>query len=100
MFYIWFFYQELGESNSSYSLSEQLKLNPVFKKENFQMPTFEEIEAYIGKMRRDWKVSSNILLYILLYMIAIVGILKIVYAYLNLGTTLYVAPSDNKQKPT
>ncbi|XP_050499688.1 glycogen debranching enzyme isoform X2 [Diabrotica virgifera virgifera] len=50
--------QELGESNSSYSLSEQLKLNPVFKKSDGKMPTFEEVEQFTAKLRKDWKVTS------------------------------------------
>ncbi|CAG9829289.1 unnamed protein product [Diabrotica balteata] len=50
--------QELGESNSSYSLSEQLKLNPVFKKSDGKMPTFEEMEQFTSKLRKDWKVTS------------------------------------------
>ncbi|XP_057653349.1 glycogen debranching enzyme isoform X2 [Diorhabda carinulata] len=50
--------QELGESNSSYSLSEQLKLNPIFKKDNGKMPTFQEIEQFIAKLRNEWKVTS------------------------------------------
>ncbi|KAJ8945126.1 hypothetical protein NQ318_001591 [Aromia moschata] len=50
--------QELGASNSCYSLSEQLKLNPIFKKENGQLPTFEEMEQFMMKIRREWKVTS------------------------------------------
>ncbi|CAG9856411.1 unnamed protein product [Phyllotreta striolata] len=50
--------QELGESNSSYSLSEQLKLNPVFQKSNGKMPTFDEIEQFMDTLRKEWKVCS------------------------------------------
>ncbi|CAG9819095.1 unnamed protein product [Phaedon cochleariae] len=50
--------QELGESNSSYSLSEQLRVNPVFKKTNGELPTFEEIEQFVSKLRNEWKIVS------------------------------------------
>ncbi|KAJ8965550.1 hypothetical protein NQ314_004050 [Rhamnusium bicolor] len=49
---------ELGKSNSSYSLSEQLKVNPIFKKESGEIPTFEEIEQFIAKIRKEWKITS------------------------------------------
>ncbi|KAG5898798.1 hypothetical protein JTB14_011008 [Gonioctena quinquepunctata] len=50
--------QELGESNSSYSLREQLELNPVFQKDNGEMPTFDEVEKIISKLREEWKMTS------------------------------------------
>lgn len=55
-----FRFQELGISNSSYSLSEQLKFNSVFKKENGEMPKFEEIKKFINKIRKEWKVIAKI----------------------------------------
>nr|XP_023029124.1 glycogen debranching enzyme [Leptinotarsa decemlineata] len=50
--------QELGESNSSYSLSEQLQLNPIFKKDDGEMPTFEDVEKLVSKLREEWKITS------------------------------------------
>nr|CAI5828955.1 unnamed protein product [Callosobruchus analis] len=50
--------QELGNSNSSYSLREYLKLNPTFEKENGKMPTFDEIEKFISELRTEWKMTS------------------------------------------
>ncbi|KAL1498307.1 hypothetical protein ABEB36_009123 [Hypothenemus hampei] len=50
--------QELGASNSSYSLSEQLKLNPCFNEENGTKPSFKDLENLTNKLRRDWKVLS------------------------------------------
>ncbi|CAG2066677.1 unnamed protein product, partial [Timema podura] len=47
--------QELGGSNSSYSLSEQLKLNPIFN-EGDKIVTIEDIAELITKMKREWKV--------------------------------------------
>ncbi|KAL3268401.1 hypothetical protein HHI36_007517 [Cryptolaemus montrouzieri] len=50
--------QELGASNSAYSLQDQLKLNTSFKKFNGKMPTLEELQTFIEKMRKEWKVTS------------------------------------------
>ncbi|RZC42945.1 glycogen debranching enzyme, partial [Asbolus verrucosus] len=50
--------QELGVSNSSYSLSEQLKVNPIFTKQNGEKTTFEDIENLVVKLRSEWKVVS------------------------------------------
>ncbi|XP_030750314.1 glycogen debranching enzyme isoform X2 [Sitophilus oryzae] len=50
--------QELGASNSSYSLSEQLVLNPLFTEENSPEVTFGDVEKFIDKLRKDWKVLS------------------------------------------
>ncbi|XP_026277583.1 glycogen debranching enzyme isoform X2 [Frankliniella occidentalis] len=49
--------QELGGSNSAYSLSDQLRLNPKF---DFDGKTADiiDVEAVTDKMRRDWKVLS------------------------------------------
>ncbi|KAJ8966073.1 hypothetical protein NQ317_018892 [Molorchus minor] len=50
--------QELGLSNSCYSISEQLKLNPNFKKDDGKMPTFKEVDQLMTKIRTEWKVTS------------------------------------------
>ncbi|CAH0555446.1 unnamed protein product [Brassicogethes aeneus] len=50
--------QELGVSNSCYSLSEQLKLNPGFQKNDGSMVTYDEVEELTNKMRSEWKVAS------------------------------------------
>ncbi|XP_066992681.2 glycogen debranching enzyme [Anabrus simplex] len=49
--------QELGGSNSAYSLSEQLKLNPSFNEGDRQM-TFGDLEQLTTKMRNEWKMAS------------------------------------------
>lgn len=49
--------QELGASNSSYSLSNQLRLNPGFHSEDKET-TFEDIEELITKIRNEWNVLS------------------------------------------
>lgn len=58
--------QELGGSKSSYSLSEQLKLNPVFSEGTNTPITFDDIEKFIGKLRKEWKVVNPMNLYIFL----------------------------------
>ncbi|XP_061377922.1 glycogen debranching enzyme [Danaus plexippus] len=51
--------QELGASNSSYSLANQLKLNPRFNDINSgRDATFADVENIIAKMRNDWKMLS------------------------------------------
>lgn len=47
--------QQLGISNSAYSLSDQLKLNPIFNDGNSEA-TFSALEKIISKMRNEWKV--------------------------------------------
>ncbi|EFN70541.1 Glycogen debranching enzyme [Camponotus floridanus] len=49
--------QELGNSKSSYSLKNQMKLNPVFNEDN-QIITYHDIEQFVNKMRTEWKVLS------------------------------------------
>ncbi|XP_063230044.1 glycogen debranching enzyme [Bacillus rossius redtenbacheri] len=49
--------QELGGSNSSYSLSDQLKLNPIFSEEGRQV-NIEDVANLTAKMRCEWKVLS------------------------------------------
>ncbi|GJQ87827.1 hypothetical protein Trydic_g18672 [Trypoxylus dichotomus] len=48
--------QELGASNSAYSLKEQLKLNPIF--DDGQPTTFDEVEKLLSKLRTEWKIAS------------------------------------------
>lgn len=54
------FFQELGASNSSYSLSNQLKLNPIFDSGENKV-TFEDIKQFVAKLRKEWKVHILIL---------------------------------------
>ncbi|KAF5274002.1 hypothetical protein FQA39_LY01117 [Lamprigera yunnana] len=49
--------QELGSSNSAYSISEQLKLNPLFNCDN-KITTFNDIKNLTHKMRKEWKMLS------------------------------------------
>lgn len=50
--------QELGGSNSSYSLRNQLKLNPVFNYKGKNC-TLTDIAPLIEKMRTEWKVCRK-----------------------------------------
>lgn len=51
--------QELGISNSSYCLRNQLKLNPRFNAtDDDKAVTFKEVKGLIAKLRVDWKVPS------------------------------------------
>ncbi|CAG9785344.1 unnamed protein product [Diatraea saccharalis] len=43
--------QELGASNSSYSIANQLRLNPAFGAD----ASFADVENLVTKMRTDWK---------------------------------------------
>ncbi|KDR16306.1 Glycogen debranching enzyme, partial [Zootermopsis nevadensis] len=49
--------QELGGSNSSYSLSNQQKLNPVFNNNNKEID-ISDVEKFIAKLRNEWKIVS------------------------------------------
>ncbi|PSN51057.1 hypothetical protein C0J52_01523 [Blattella germanica] len=49
--------QELGGSNSSYSLSDQHKLNPIFSDTNKEV-TISDVEKFISNMRNEWKIVS------------------------------------------
>ncbi|KAG8178835.1 hypothetical protein JTE90_016506 [Oedothorax gibbosus] len=49
--------QELGGSKSSYSLRNQLKLNPIFDSDSKKC-TMEDISALVQKMRTEWKVLT------------------------------------------
>ena len=49
--------QALGQSNSSYSIADQLELNPVFLR-NGQKFNFKDVEKLIKKMNKEWGVLS------------------------------------------
>ncbi|CAL4062039.1 unnamed protein product, partial [Meganyctiphanes norvegica] len=49
--------QELGASNSAYSLADQQKLNPTISTKEYNF-TFEDVEKFTKKMRDEWKVLS------------------------------------------
>lgn len=51
--------QELGASNSGYSLSDQLRVNPIFSPDASREVTFNDVESIVSKMRSDWKVNIN-----------------------------------------
>lgn len=48
----------MGASNSSYSLSEQLKVNPLFNHEDGKATSFQDIERLMSKIRKEWKMTS------------------------------------------
>lgn len=48
--------QELGVSNSSYSIRDQLKVNPIFGKD--KEITFEEVEGFTRWMCKEWKILT------------------------------------------
>uniref|UniRef100_A0A2A4JG90 Glycogen debranching enzyme glucanotransferase domain-containing protein n=1 Tax=Heliothis virescens TaxID=7102 RepID=A0A2A4JG90_HELVI len=50
--------QELGASRSSYSIANQLRLNPQFGAEPGREPTFADVENLVSKMRSEWKMLS------------------------------------------
>lgn len=49
--------QELGKSGSSFSIKDQLKLDPVYstKKKTF---TLDDVEEIVSSMKEDWEVLS------------------------------------------
>ncbi|KAL0277777.1 UNVERIFIED_CONTAM: hypothetical protein PYX00_004943 [Menopon gallinae] len=49
--------QELGGSNSSYSIKDQLQLNPALSDEK-SSPTFEDLKNLVKKMQENWEVLS------------------------------------------
>lgn len=49
--------QKLGGSNSSYSISDQLGLNPIFSTADHKV-SFDKIEKLVTKMKEEWKVLS------------------------------------------
>lgn len=52
------FSQELGASNSSYSIANQLRLNPRFGGDAGREATFADVENLVAKMRDEWGVLS------------------------------------------
>lgn len=56
--------QELGASDSSYSIANQLRLNPRFGDPvapgaERRDVTFADVENVVAKMRNEWKVSAS-----------------------------------------
>lgn len=49
--------QALGTSNSSYSIKDQLQLNPVFNNQG-QNFGFDDVQRLTEKMNKEWKVLS------------------------------------------
>jgi len=49
--------QELGKSNSSYCLSDQLKLNSIFSSADKEC-TFDEVSQLVEWMRTQWNMLS------------------------------------------
>jgi hypothetical protein len=52
------FLQELGVSNSSYSLRNQHQLNPIFNNHDKQV-NMSDVEKFITKLRNEWKVQKT-----------------------------------------
>ncbi|XP_041976010.1 glycogen debranching enzyme isoform X2 [Aricia agestis] len=51
--------QELGESGSSYSLAEQLRVDPRYADPAAgRPPTYEDVEKVVSQMRNEWKMLS------------------------------------------
>lgn len=50
--------QELGGSNSSYSIANQLKLNPRFGQDTGREVTFADVENIVAKIKNDWNMLS------------------------------------------
>ncbi|XP_034951239.1 glycogen debranching enzyme isoform X2 [Chelonus insularis] len=50
--------QELGGSQSAYSLSDQLKINSSFYDDKQQPVTFTDVEKLIKKLRQEWNMLS------------------------------------------
>ncbi|XP_054161339.1 glycogen debranching enzyme-like [Oppia nitens] len=49
--------QELGGSNSSYSLADQLKLNPIFNTKEKECRV-EDVQQFIEWLRTEWQILS------------------------------------------
>ena len=52
-------FQELGDSNSSYSLRDQHKLNPAFSDSRREVG-ISDVEKLTSHLRNDWKVMLTI----------------------------------------
>lgn len=52
--------QELGASRSSYSVRNQLRVNPEFANEPGMEITFEDVAKMIKKCRQEWGVSFKL----------------------------------------
>ncbi|CAK1603726.1 unnamed protein product [Parnassius mnemosyne] len=50
--------QELGASNSSYSIANQLRLNPRFSDDGSREATFADVENFVAKIRNEWNMVS------------------------------------------
>ena len=50
--------QELGISNSSYSLADQLSLNPIFSQNEKKKITFEDVKELVSEMQQNWSILS------------------------------------------
>jgi glycogen debranching enzyme len=50
--------QSLGASNSSYSLRNQLELNPVFSPARGSCATMDEVQILVEKMKKEWNMLS------------------------------------------
>lgn len=50
--------QELGMSNSSYSISDQLMLNSEFTHQRNSLVTWKEVKNFVSEMQRDWSMLS------------------------------------------
>lgn len=68
--------QELGASRSSYSIANQLRLNPAFSADGGREATFADVENIVSKMRTDWKVR-RFHMTLIIYMDLIIKILSI-----------------------
>lgn len=52
--------QELGGSNSAYSIQDQTHVNPAFADPARPLqPTYDDVERVVKKMRTDWGVSEE-----------------------------------------
>lgn len=54
----YFHSQELGASNSSYSLKDQHRLNIEFHIPDHEF-TLDDVEALVKKMKYEWKVGKG-----------------------------------------
>ncbi|XP_070195748.1 glycogen debranching enzyme-like isoform X2 [Littorina saxatilis] len=50
--------QELGISNSAYSIRDQLRFSPVYSTDERNVYTMNDLESLIAKMHKEWRVLS------------------------------------------